>query len=131
MPRFGHSSDITDIFTDDGILDMKKLRDYVMGSIFVAAFLLATFIIFVLAALTFKLIGPRAGIMAGHPFVENIKLIFRSRPRKHIIIRSVVLALTGVVVAGGGVFLGKGTQQVRRVADDVRDGTMVSVFYYF
>lgn len=103
------------------------LKDYVMGSIFVAAFLLATFVIFVLVVLIFKMMGAKAGIMAGHPFLENVKLIFRSRPRKHIIIRAVVLFLTITVVAGGGVFLLKGTQQVRIVADDVRDGTTVSV----
>lgn len=126
VPRFGHSSDITDIFTDEGDLDFNKIFDYLMGTIFVAAFLLATFLVFVFFLLVFKIVGRDAGILGGFPFVEDKKLLF-GRPKKNLIFRCLMLLLTSIVVAGGGVFLGKGTQQVRRVASDVRDGTTVSI----
>ncbi len=97
-----------------------------MGSIFVAAFLLASFLLFIFLVVVFKIIGKDAGILAGHPFVEDKGLIFGGRPKKNIVFRSVILFFASAVITGGGVFLGKGTQKVRTVANDVRDGTEVS-----
>lgn len=98
-----------------------------MGSIFVAAFLLATYILFVLVVIFFKCFGRKAGILAGYPFLEDKTLIF-DKPRKNIFFRSFVLFLSLSVISGGFVFLTKGTQQVGVVANDVRDGARVSVF---
>ena len=125
MPRFGHSKDITDIFDEDGYLDWNKLMDYVMGSIFIAAFLFTSYLLFIMIVLTFKIcFGRKAGILAGHPFVEDKSLIF-DKPKKNAVFRTVVLILTCCVIVGGFIFLTKGTQQVRAVARDVRDGTEV------
>ena len=101
-----------------------------MGSIFVAAFLLATFVLFILIVLVFKIFGRKAGVLAGHPFVKDKSLEFESRPVKHNIVRALILLLTGIVIAGGGAFMSS-TQQVRRVASDVRDATTVSICCYF
>ena len=127
MPRFGHSSDITDIFGDDGSIDFDKIIDYVMGSIFIAAFLLTTYILFVFAVVVFKLcFGKKAGILAGHPFVEDKSIIF-NKPKKNSYFRSVLMLLIFGVITSGIVFLTKGTQQVRAVVSDVRDATEVRI----
>lgn len=102
------------------------MTDYMMGSIFVAAFLLASFLLFIFIVVVFKLVGRDAGILAGHPFVEDKGLIFGGAPKKNLAFRSFIIFLICIVITGGGVFLGKGTEQIRRVAKDVRDGTEVS-----
>jgi hypothetical protein len=104
-----------------------------MGSIFIAAFLLTTYIMFVFTVIMFKLcFGAKAGILAGHPFVEDKSIVF-DKPRKNSYFRTFIIVMCLVVVTGGLVFLTKGTQKVRAVADDVRDGTDVSLkdFYWY
>ncbi len=125
VPRFGHSSDITDIFTDDGSVDINKVLDYVMGSIFIAAFMMASYLLFVFLVAILKVcFGKQAGILSGHPFVEDKSIVF-DKPPKNTYFRSFLLLLTAGVVTGGFIFLIKGTQKVKEVASDVRDGTKV------
>mmetsp|Transcript_30085 Transcript_30085/g.34977 ORF Transcript_30085/g.34977 Transcript_30085/m.34977 type:complete len:503 (+) Transcript_30085:54-1562(+) len=122
VPRFGHTSNITDIFTDDGSVDGDVIIDYVMGSIFIAAFLLVTYIIFINAVVILKCcFGPDAGILAGHPFLEDKSLKF-DKPKKNAYFRSFIIYMNFCIVVAGCIFLAKGTQQVSRVGDDVRSG---------
>ncbi len=107
-------------------MDTSKIVDYVRGSIFIAAFLLASYILFIIAVAVFKIcFGKRAGILAGYPFVEDKSTIFYKR-KKNSYFRGFILSLLIMVITGGFIFLIKGTQKVRRVASDVRDGTEVS-----
>ncbi len=125
MPRFGLTSNITDIFTADGTLDVDKLTEYAMGSILVAAFLLATYVIFLFTVLIFKLcFGRNAGILSGWPFLVDKSLIF-DKPKKNAWFRTVLMILIINVIVAGCIFLVQGTGQVREVMSDIRDGTKV------
>jgi hypothetical protein len=127
VPRFGRPSTITSWLGDDGTIDMNKVTDYIMGSIFVAAFMFSTYLVFVLTVVAFKLCcGYDAGILAGYPFIEDKSLIFE-RPRKNNYFRGFLLFMTFNIILGGFLFLVKGTQQVGAVISDVRDGTDVSL----
>ena len=76
MPRYGHTSDLTDLFqntdtagsTDiDLELNTNAVDDYIRGILFVAGLLLSLFVLWVVILLIAKCLGRRVGIMAGHP----------------------------------------------------------------
>lgn len=117
VPRFGHSSDITLIYDENGV-NFSALRDYFEGTLFVAGFCLAVFIIWVLALLVLKCFGKKAGIAAGHPFMDsggNTKRPMRFRI--FMLISSLLVAISGVV------FLVRGARSVGNAYDDIRDGS--------
>ena len=68
--------------------------------------------------------GKKAGILAGKPFVEDKSLVF-DKSKKNAYFRWFVLICTVGVIVFAFIFLVKGTQEVRAVAADVRDGTEV------
>lgn len=87
---------------------------------FVGGFCLAAFLVWILALLVLKCMGRRAGIAAGHPFVENSYT--RETPRKHTAFRIFMLMSTITISISGIIFLVKGAQSVGNVFDDIRDG---------
>ena len=125
VPRFGHTSDITSIYNDGG-LDMVALTDYAQGTVFVAGFCLAAFIIWILLLLILKCFGRRVGILAGHPFEEDSYM--RSTPGKHTGFRSFMLMSSLIISMCGIIFLVRGARSVTNVFDDIRDGAAVSLF---
>lgn len=87
---------------------------------FVAGFCLAAFLVWILALLVLKCMGRRAGIAAGHPFVENTYT--RETPRKHTAFRIFMLMSTITISISGIIFLVRGARSVGNVFDDIRDG---------
>ena len=74
-------------------------------------------------------------ILAGLPFLEDEDLDDDSRTTKRgskfeIVLRGLVLLGTFVVIINGFIFLGKGTQNIRAVANDIREGTEVSILSF-
>ena len=66
LPRFGHGSDFTAIFSADS----EAQADYTAGLISLFAFLLMLFVFWTIAIITFKVMGPEnAGFLSGHHFV--------------------------------------------------------------
>jgi len=66
LPRFGHSNDITDVFSSDPNAQV----DYASGLIALFVFLLIIFVLWTMAIITFKVMGQaNAGFLSGHPFV--------------------------------------------------------------
>jgi len=121
VPRFGHSSDISIVFDENG-LNVLGAQDYARGTLFVAGFCLAAFICWILALLVLKCMGRRAGIAAGHPFVENVEMGIT--PRKHTRFRILMLLSTITISISGVIFLVRGARSVGNTFDDVRDGAL-------
>ena len=46
VPRFGHISDVTELFDADGSLIPDLVVSYVLGTIFIAGFLISFYILF-------------------------------------------------------------------------------------
>ena len=66
LPRFGHGSDFTLVVSPNA----DKQADYAAGLIAIFATLLAIFVFWILAIVTFKIMGPgNAGFLSGHHFV--------------------------------------------------------------
>lgn len=120
VPRFGHTSNITDIYSTDGI-DTSVMSDYIQGTVFIAGFCLTAFTIWVLSLLILKCFGKRAGILAGHPFMEDRNIHF-SRSKKNTAFRMFLVFSCFTVSCSGVVFLIKGAHSVSDVFEDVRDG---------
>lgn len=119
VPRFGHSADISLVFSDNGV-DIAAMIDYARGTIFIAGLCLVAFVLWILALLVLKCLGRRVGIAAGYPFVENSYI--GGTPRKHNVFRILMLLSTMSIAVSGIVFLIKGAQSVGNVFDDVFDG---------
>ena len=127
VPRFGHISDVTSMFSADGLVT-DSLVSYILGTIFIAGFLLASYLVFILLIFLFKCCcrGNKSRVFAGLPFIDSMDDDAKGGPLALKIYRSILLFSTFVVVVSGFVFLIKGTQQFKSVADDIRDGTQVS-----
>jgi hypothetical protein len=66
LPRFGHGSDFTVLFSPDRVDQV----DYAAGLVALFVFLLMFFIFWIIMIATFKAMGPmNAGFLSGHPFV--------------------------------------------------------------
>ena len=134
VPRFGHKTLITDLYSDDG-LDTELLRDYMLGSIFVGGFCIALLVIWLLTLIICKCLGrKRVGVLVGHPFEEDKfeeDNLMQKAPRKHTGFR-VVLVMSALIIACSAVlFLVKGGKSIRNLFDDIRDGAEVRIMSSF
>lgn len=126
-PRFGNTHHITEIFTSDGGIDKNDLISYIRGTIFIAGFLLATYLIFVMILIIVKCCckgNDKVRILAGKPFLENEGSPFRvptTTIRKTCYWAILLSSL--IIISSGIVFLTQGIMNIRQVAMDVRDGT--------
>lgn len=130
VPRFGNISDITSLFSAEGLV-WDTVVSYVLGTIFIGGFLLASYFVFISLIFLFKCCcrGNKSRVFAGLPFIDSSPSVddnTRGGPLILKIYRSILLFATFVVVVSGFVFLVQGTQQFQSVADDIRDGTQVS-----
>lgn len=117
VPRFGHSSDITLIYDENGV-NVSAAVDYVQGTLFVAGFCLVVFIIWILAILVLKCFGKRAGIAAGHPFIDN-----GGSTKRHMRFRIFMITSSLLIAISGIVFLVRGARSIGNAYDDIRDGS--------
>ncbi len=121
VPRFGRPSDITGIFSEDGVIT-DNVVDYALGTIFIAAFLFVTYVIFICLIFLFKCFcrGNKTRVFAGLAYRDdNLK----GSDITLKMFRATLLFSTFVIVVSGFVFLVNGSIQFQNVADDVRDGT--------
>ena len=122
VPRFGHTSDIASIYEDE-IVQLGNGADYVQGTIFVAGVCLSAFILWILALIIAKCLGPKAGVAGGYRLEQTTKEL----PKKHLYWRVFMLTSSIVIVISGLVFLIAGANSVTQVFDDVKDGASVSL----
>mmetsp|Transcript_1347 Transcript_1347/g.1877 ORF Transcript_1347/g.1877 Transcript_1347/m.1877 type:complete len:559 (-) Transcript_1347:99-1775(-) len=67
LPRFSHSGDFSLLFSDDP----DEVRDYTLGLLFIACFVMAFFTVWGFLIMLFKCIGPKyMGVFSGHPYRE-------------------------------------------------------------
>lgn len=118
VPRFGHTSDIASIYSNETV-DIAIATDYVRGTLFVAGFCLAAFILWIIALLITKLMGKRAGVASGNVLVEDLAF---ETPKKHTCLRLFMLSSSTIIVISGFVFLIAGARSVGQVFDDVNSG---------
>lgn len=125
VPRFGSISDLTELFSADGLIIRENVVSYAFGSIFVGAFLLATYFIFLLLIFIFKCCcrGNKSRILAGSPFIDVVYDETQKTSKTLKALRGMLFFSSVVIVVSGLVFLVKGTQQFQAVADDVLDVT--------
>ena len=74
VPRFGHSSDFSQLFSDN----QDDVTDYALGLLFVGAFLSAVFFLWLVIVATFKCIPSTTGFLSGKRF-KTQKRAFRVR----------------------------------------------------
>lgn len=68
MPRFGHASDFSKLFSKDE----DEVTDYALGLIFGGALVITFFVIWLLVILVFKCLGQRrVGFLSGAPFTKT------------------------------------------------------------
>ena len=66
VPRFGHGSDFTTLFSSD----QEAQLDYGAGLVSLFIFPLFFFILWTISIVTFKIMGPtNAGFLSGHHFI--------------------------------------------------------------
>eukprot|EP00581_Thalassiosira_minuscula_P015845 CAMPEP_0183717194 /NCGR_PEP_ID=MMETSP0737-20130205/10867_1 /TAXON_ID=385413 /ORGANISM="Thalassiosira miniscula, Strain CCMP1093" /LENGTH=557 /DNA_ID=CAMNT_0025946587 /DNA_START=315 /DNA_END=1988 /DNA_ORIENTATION=- len=110
LPRFGHSSDFTAVFSPY----QDEQVDYAAGLIALFVFLLIIFIFWTIAIVVFKAMGPaNAGFLSGYHFVvpdpaEDVKGIYK-RPFR---VRVVFLVATGFVMLFAFLFVSMGLTNV-------------------
>ncbi|KAL9185990.1 hypothetical protein ACHAXT_005228 [Thalassiosira profunda] len=110
VPRFGHGSDFTLVVSPNA----DEQADYAAGLIAIFATLLAIFVFWILAIVTFKIMGPgNAGFLSGHHFVvpdpvEDEKNLYK-RPRR---VRTVFLIATALLMTFTFVFVAQGLTNV-------------------
>ena len=66
VPRFGHSSDFSSLFSDD----QGQVSDYAQGLLFIGCFLLTVYIIWFIFIIILKCI-PHAGFLSGRRFTNH------------------------------------------------------------
>ena len=65
LPRFSRSGDFSQLFSDDP----EEVRDYSLGLMFLAVFIISAFTVWGGAILILKCIGPRhVGVLSGYPY---------------------------------------------------------------
>mmetsp|Transcript_4514 Transcript_4514/g.8330 ORF Transcript_4514/g.8330 Transcript_4514/m.8330 type:complete len:558 (-) Transcript_4514:63-1736(-) len=68
LPRFSHSNDFSLLFSSDP----DDVRDYSLGLLFLAVFIISFFVVWGFILLLFKCIGPKhLGILSGFPFQKD------------------------------------------------------------
>lgn len=131
VPRFGNTDDITELFDADGTIRIVSLQYYVLGTIFIASFLLAVYILFLCLIFIFKCCcrGDKSRVLAGLPFIDVVyedKDTNANGSKALKFLRGTLLLCTSVIIVSGFVFLINGTLRFQAVADDVADVTEVS-----
>jgi Na+/proline symporter len=74
LPRFGHSSDFSLLFSGNS----QEKTDYALGLLFIGAFLLAVFLVWLIVVAVLKCV-PSSGFMSGARFQTSHK---EKRPRR-------------------------------------------------
>mmetsp|Transcript_31447 Transcript_31447/g.66161 ORF Transcript_31447/g.66161 Transcript_31447/m.66161 type:complete len:564 (-) Transcript_31447:1055-2746(-) len=114
LPRFGHGSDFTAVFSSD----QDEQVDYAAGLIALFVFLLIVFIFWTIVIITFKIMGPtNAGFLSGHHFVvpdpaEDEKNIHK-RPRR---VRIVFLVATALLMLFSFLLVAMGLTNVQNAS---------------
>ena len=128
VPRFGHLDDISELIKhiDDDELFVEKAISYALGTIFIASFLLASYIVFLIMISFFRcLCRNKYPILAGKSF-DNARSV------GSLVIRGFLVFLSIAAIISGVLFLVKGTASVQATADDVHSALNVShLFLYF
>ncbi|KAL3786891.1 hypothetical protein ACHAW5_006970 [Stephanodiscus triporus] len=115
LPRFGHGSDFTDLFSpnhDDQV-------DYAAGLVALFVCPIIFFVFWTIMIITFKVMGPaNAGFLSGHHFVlpnpEDDEKNIRKRPFR---VRVVFLIATGFLMLFLFLLVGKGLTNVNNATD--------------
>lgn len=114
LPRFGHGSDFTAVFSPY----QDDQADYAAGLICLFVFLLIIFIFWTIVIITFKVMGPdNAGFLSGHHFVvpdpaEDEKNIYK-RPRR---VRVVFLVATALLMLFSFLLVAMGLTNVQNAS---------------
>jgi len=127
VPRFGHTSVITDIYDVNGGINTAVLSDYLRGTVFIAGLCAAMFVSWIVVMLLCKCIGRRAGIAAGYPYEydgqHSAKYYDGGRDEPKMKCGSVtVMAGAFTISVVGILFLVKGARSAQNVFEDIRDG---------
>lgn len=70
IKRFGHTSDISKLFSNDS----SETEDYVRGLLFAAAFVMAIFLVWMILIVVFMFMGKRlVGFLSGSPFQRPVR----------------------------------------------------------
>mmetsp|Transcript_12647 Transcript_12647/g.17943 ORF Transcript_12647/g.17943 Transcript_12647/m.17943 type:complete len:552 (+) Transcript_12647:136-1791(+) len=119
MPRFGHASDFSKLFSKDE----DEVTDYALGLIFGGALVITFFVIWLLVILVFKCLGQRrVGFLSGAPFTKTPEIsAVGGNVRRPMITRCVFLS-SGVILIVFGVLL------VTQGITNLRD-TISNVYY--
>jgi hypothetical protein len=68
LPRFSRSGDFSQLFSDNP----EEVRDYSLGLMFLAVFIISAFTVWGVAILILKCIGPRhVGVLSGYPYSQE------------------------------------------------------------
>lgn len=123
VPRFGHTSVITDVYDINGGVNTAVLSDYIRGTVFVAGICAAIFVVWVVILLLCKCLGRRGGISAGFPYEyeSNGKSDIDETPKKKCGTVTVMASALTISIMGI-LFLVKGARSAQSVFEDIRDG---------
>lgn len=117
LPRFGHGSDFTAVFSSD----QDEQVDYAAGLVSLFVFLLIIFIFWTVVIIVFKAMGPEnAGFLSGHHFVvpdpiDDEKGISK-RPLR---VRIVFLIATALLMTFAFLFVAMGLTNVSNTATTI------------
>ena len=129
VPRFGRTSDITEIYVNDSI-DTSTVVDYIRGTLFVAGFLIAVCLLWLVLLICCKCLGRRAGIYAGFPpkpdSMANLSENRQSRPKKATIL---IIVCAILITFSGITFFVRGAISLERLLWNVEDSATVSTIH--
>ena len=119
VPTFGHTSNITALFSLDGV--GTNPSDYMRGTLFISGLCLGVLILWIVILLVCKSIGRRVGILAGYPFdQENDNSNKRCGTGQILVI--LVSAASLIIACMGVIFLVRGADSAQNIFVDIRDG---------
>lgn len=115
MPTFGRTTNITSLISD---FNSESFEDYSRGLSFIPLLCLIALVVWLVVLLVCKFIlGTKAGVFAGYPYIDESNRISKRR------CVPIFVSVSALVIACLGVtFLVKGAGSAQTVFDDIRDG---------
>jgi len=129
-PRFGHSRESSEIFSQD----LSNRTDYIVGTIFIGGVCISIFLLWVVILLLFIYLGPvKVGYLSGFPVVippkEQLPGIGKCKSsRKPMIVRTVSLISCSTIMAMAFFSYYFGFKEIRDCFDTVSSDILVRTF---